>query len=106
MLCLLRDFPCRENIPLPGRLASFLILLPKLEGQLDVPEHGQQPGAGPQQLHGAQRTGVRGSGVKGGHSVSKKAAFSPLSLWILDWFELPELSREVGRGLAALLGLL
>lgn len=40
----------------------------------------------------------------------KKAAFSLLSLWILHWLELTEqpssLSREVGRGLAALLGLL
>lgn len=38
-LCPLRDFPCRENIPLPGRLTNFLILLPKLEGQLDVPKY-------------------------------------------------------------------
>lgn len=38
-LCSLRDFPRRENIPLPGRLTSLLILLPKLEGQLDVPKH-------------------------------------------------------------------
>lgn len=54
-LCPPRDFPCRENIPLPGRLTSFLIFLPKPEGQLDVPKHCQQPGAAPQQLHGVQR---------------------------------------------------
>lgn len=38
-LCPLRDFPGMENVPLPGRLTSFLTLLPKSEGQLDVPKH-------------------------------------------------------------------
>lgn len=34
----IRDFPFREIIPLPGRLTSFLVLVPEPEGQLDVPK--------------------------------------------------------------------